>query len=277
MIRAVVFDFDGVFIDTERLKTLSYFEVLSDPEGPYAETFVCPQDEYMSLHPVGKGRGDVCKWIIERFGLDKEAQRRADEIEQACRSGRYAPGSPEADAFEDNRNGYDPGGMWTAWKAVAFDRGIRYEAMKKDAPAIPEASELLHALKARGLPVGLVTRTDGSTTREHLRRIDLGEEFFDAMVCEGDADVAGQGKERFYQVAVAKMGVSPGESAAIEDTDTGVASAQEAGMGLIVAAPTALTRKQNFLGNGAHLVVPSLDVLIPQTPAEWLAANAPTA
>lgn len=260
-LKAVVFDFDGVFVDTERLKTLSYYRALSDPRGPYAEKIAVAEEDYIGMHPVGKGRREVCEWILTRFGLHDEASQRADSIEQSA--GNTDPAFPETPAalLASIRDGYDPKGRLAPWKAVAFDRAVVYEALKNTAPPIPHTLAFLQNVRASGLAAGLVTRTGREATLAHLRRIGLGPEAFAAIVCEDDAEVAGQDKEGFYRFACERLGAEPPEAVAIEDTDTGVAAAHRAGMGVIVAAPTSMTRNHDFLSRGAHLIVQDLSVL----------------
>ena len=263
-IKAVVFDFDGVFVDTERLKTLSYYRALSDPRGPYAGKVAVAEEDYIGMHPVGKGRREVCEWILTQFGLHDEASRRMESIEQCI--GNADPALPQTPAalLASIRDGYDPKGRLAPWKAIAFDRAVGYEETKNTAPAIPQTLAFLQNVCDAGLAAGLVTRTGREATLAHLRRIGLGPDAFAAIVCEGDAEVAGQGKDRFYEVACDRLGVAPPEAMAVEDTDAGVAAAHLAGMALIVAAPTSMTRKQAFLGRGAHLVVQDLSMLTAQ-------------
>jgi beta-phosphoglucomutase-like phosphatase (HAD superfamily) len=274
MFKAIVFDFDGVFIDTELLKTQSYYRMLSDPEGPYAGNVDVGEQEYLAEHPVGQGRKDVCEWILRRFGIEEDAKGRAEDIQRCHREGGEGF---EAELYRAILDDYEPKGEWATWKGIAFDRGRLYEHMKNDAPAISTTIELLGAARQAGLSVGLVTRTGRDVTLKHLKRIGLAPDVFGAMVCEGDADVLGLNKDEFYRSACTKLGVSPENAVAVEDTDTGVGSAHKAGMGFIVAAPTLLTRRQNFIAQGADIVVADLSVLRSGAFQEWvsrLATNA---
>ncbi len=260
-IKAVVFDFDGVFVDTERLKTLSYYRALSDPRSPYAGKVAVAEEDYIGMHPVGKGRREVCEWILTQFGLHDEASRRMEAIEQSV--GNANPAFPETPAalLASIRDEYDPRGRLAPWKAIAFDRAVVYEALKNTAPAIPQTLVFLQNVCDARLAAGLVTRTGREATLAHLRRIGLGPEAFAAIVCEGDVEVAGQEKEGFYGFACERLGATPVQAIAVEDTDAGVTAARRAGMGLIVAAPTSMTRHHDFLSRGAHLVVQDLSML----------------
>jgi HAD superfamily hydrolase (TIGR01509 family) len=97
----------------------------------------------------------------------------------------------------------------------------------------PGARELLHAVRAEGIPAALVT-----ATRRRLVEVALGTigaHNFDVVVC-GDEVAHGKPHPDPYLTAAAKLGVDVRRCVAIEDSPTGVASARAAGC-VVVAVP----------------------------------------
>jgi HAD superfamily hydrolase (TIGR01509 family) len=98
----------------------------------------------------------------------------------------------------------------------------------------PGARELLAAVRAAGIPSALVT-----ATRRRLVEVALGTigaHNFDIVVC-GDEVGNSKPHPEPYLTAAAKLGADPRRCVAIEDSPTGVASAQAAGC-LVVAVPS---------------------------------------
>ncbi|HEV7898019.1 MAG TPA: HAD family phosphatase [Planosporangium sp.] len=97
----------------------------------------------------------------------------------------------------------------------------------------PGARELLAEVRAEGIPAALVT-----ATRRNLVEIALGTigaHNFDVVVC-GDEVGRTKPHPEPYLTAAAKLGADPRRCVAIEDSPTGVASAQAAGC-VVVAVP----------------------------------------
>jgi len=97
----------------------------------------------------------------------------------------------------------------------------------------PGARELLAAVRAAGVPTALVT-----ATRRHLVDValtHLGAANFDAVVRGDEVDRTKPHPEP-YRTAAGRLGVDPTACVAIEDSQTGVASALAAGC-VVVAVP----------------------------------------
>jgi HAD superfamily hydrolase (TIGR01509 family) len=100
-------------------------------------------------------------------------------------------------------------------------------------PWRPGARELLAELRAAGIPLALVTM---SYVRLAQTMIDqLPSETFQAVVT-GDMVIDGKPHPEAYLVAAERLGVDPGACIAIEDSPTGVASAEAAGC-VVIAIP----------------------------------------
>lgn len=93
-------------------------------------------------------------------------------------------------------------------------------------PGVPAA---LEALRARGVPLALVTNGDASHQRRKIARHDL-ERFFDVMVIEGEMGV-GKPEEVVYRFALSKLGVKPEEAWMVGDNlEWDVAAPQRLGL-----------------------------------------------
>ena len=88
--------------------------------------------------------------------------------------------------------------------AIARD----YAARRREAMRLyPEARTVLDALRARGVPLALVTNGDALQQRDKITRHDLAR-YFDAIVIEGEFG-CGKPEERVYREALQQLGVAP--------------------------------------------------------------------
>jgi len=88
--------------------------------------------------------------------------------------------------------------------AIARDFAARRrEAMR----LFPETRAFLDALRARGLPLALVTNGDAVQQRDKIERHDLAR-YFGAILIEGEFG-CGKPEERVYREALRRLGVSP--------------------------------------------------------------------
>jgi HAD superfamily hydrolase (TIGR01509 family) len=110
----------------------------------------------------------------------------------------------------------------------------------------PGALELLHAVRAAGLPTALVTSTGRRLVEIALNT--LGRENFDAVVC-GDEVSAPKPDPTPYLTAADLLGVKIAECVAIEDSPTGLASAVASGAA-VLAVPAELELPPT---DGVHL------------------------
>ncbi|MFD1369669.1 HAD family hydrolase [Actinoplanes sichuanensis] len=100
----------------------------------------------------------------------------------------------------------------------------------------PGAMELLHAVRAAGIPTALVTSTGRRLVEVALRT--LGPENFDVVVC-GDEVERPKPDPEPYRTAAGLLGVPISACVAIEDSPSGVASAAAAGA-VVLAVPAEL-------------------------------------
>ena len=110
----------------------------------------------------------------------------------------------------------------------------------------PGALELLHAVRAAGLPTALVTSTGRRLVEVALDT--LGRENFDVVVC-GDEVSTPKPDPAPYRSAADQLGVKIAECVAIEDSPTGLASAVASGAA-VLAVPAELELPAT---DGVHL------------------------
>jgi HAD superfamily hydrolase (TIGR01509 family) len=110
----------------------------------------------------------------------------------------------------------------------------------------PGALELLHAVRAAGLPTALVTSTGRKLVEVALDT--LGRENFDVVVC-GDEVRSPKPDPEPYRTAAALLGVPIEACVAIEDSPTGLASAVASGAA-VIAVPAELEIPET---DGVHL------------------------
>jgi HAD superfamily hydrolase (TIGR01509 family) len=97
----------------------------------------------------------------------------------------------------------------------------------------PGAQELLHEVRAYGVPTALVTATERRLVKIAIQT--AGEHNFDVLVC-GDEVAHSKPHPEPYLQAARLLGVKPEDCVAIEDSPTGVASAAAAGA-FVLAIP----------------------------------------
>jgi len=96
--------------------------------------------------------------------------------------------------------------------AIARD----YAARRREAMRLfPETRAFLDALRARGLPLALVTNGDAGQQRDKIERHDLAR-YFGAILIEGEFG-CGKPEERVYREALHQLGVGPGDAWMVGD------------------------------------------------------------
>jgi HAD superfamily hydrolase (TIGR01509 family) len=103
--------------------------------------------------------------------------------------------------------------------------------IEQEIPWRPGARELLAALNADGVPCALVTMSWRRFVEPVVRALPEGS--FDVLVC-GDEVAHGKPHPEPYLRAAELLGVAPQTALAIEDSQTGAASAEAAGCRLLV-------------------------------------------
>jgi HAD superfamily hydrolase (TIGR01509 family) len=102
-------------------------------------------------------------------------------------------------------------------------------------PPRPGALELLAAVRAAGLPVGLASNSSREFVERALSVAGLLNGHFDVIVSADDV-AAPKPAPDLYLAACAGLGALPERAAALEDSPPGVASARAAGL-FVIAVP----------------------------------------
>lgn len=129
------------------------------------------------------------------------------------------------------------------------------------APPVPTpgAIAFISALQSRSIPLALVTSANRAWAEYATEEILGTRDAFNALITWEDV-THGKPDPAPYLAASRALHVDPGHALAIEDTDAGIHSALNAGIGRVVGVTT--TYDSGFLRNaGAHAVVDSLDEL----------------
>jgi HAD superfamily hydrolase (TIGR01509 family) len=127
--------------------------------------------------------------------------------------------------------------------------------VQRTVPWRPGAVGLLADLRAHGVPCGLVTMSYQRFVAPVLEALPSGT--FDAVVT-GDVVSRGKPHPEPYRTAAALLGLDPRQTVAIEDSDTGARSAEQAGCTVVVVP----NHVPVLAGNG-RVLVESLAELTP--------------
>ncbi len=236
MIKAAVFDLDGVLVETERLKALSYARAAlqicpgevtgEEVEKVYNEVArsseFCPLtiseedviETYKSM--VGRSRQEMAAAIVKRFNLEATLGTRMQEF-----------------------------GVAEPWQVLVKVRMPIYESLIEDPAELMKSRwqhniNMLKELKSRGYRTGLGTMSDRWHAEYILKVIGLLE-YFDCILT---ADDIGKGKPdpEIYRLIIKRLGVAPSECIVFEDSPSGVRAGLAAGMH-VIAVTTPFTQK----------------------------------
>ncbi|WP_329619544.1 HAD family phosphatase [Streptomyces sp. NBC_01255] len=111
------------------------------------------------------------------------------------------------------------------------------ELVRRQVVPLPGALELLTALHAAGIPTALVSASPRPVVDTVLDAI--GRHWFTLSVAAGETPRTKPHPDP-YRAALTALGAAPASCVAVEDTPTGVASAEAAGCG-VVAVPSLTT------------------------------------
>jgi HAD superfamily hydrolase (TIGR01509 family) len=135
--------------------------------------------------------------------------------------------------------------------AVELHELVHSELDGRGVEPMPGVRELLGALRASGVPVGLATNSSRAFARRALRSAGL-ERSFDAVVSAEDVEHPKPAPDVYIEAA-ARLGAAPTDCVALEESETGVTAARAAGM-TVVGVPSL----EGIALDAADLAVPSL-------------------
>lgn len=239
-LKAVFFDWDGTFADTEPVSLAITRRVLSDyANGVFGRTAFgrTIDDKLDRLDMRGKDFGQIGRQFQELVNEElPEGEKITIDIED-LRTNKLRPATKEA---------------------------------LLGASLAPGIGETVTALQDElNLGVAIVS----NSPRLRIQPL-LDKHAFNARIPAGRLfsafeDVAGRLKEdpAIYLLAAEKLNILPGESAAVEDSVTGMRAAKRAGIGFrvgytgLVAPAEAEHMRQKLLEEGAHVVISDMKQL----------------
>ncbi len=183
LIRGVIFDMDGLMLDTEPLYRASWRQAALE----------CGYDLTEAIHDrfVGRNRKDSEQVLVDTFGPEFPLEKFRATVRQ-CE-----------------------------------DRAFSGPVSKK-----PGLEQLLSFLEARQVPKAVATSTDRRIALHLLAATELLGRF--SAVATGDEVANGKPSPDLFLLAAERLGVEPAACLVLEDSDTGVAAAHRAGMGVYI-------------------------------------------
>ena len=210
-LRGVIFDMDGVVVDSEPLSMATIAEIIGEHGGH--------TDPALLAGLTGVNLAEVLRAAAAHSGraLDAAALYRSYQE-------RYLP------------------------------------RLRACAVPTPGLAGLVAALRAAGVPIGLASSSSLTEIDVVVRALRLGPVL--GAIASADEVARPKPAPDVYRLAIERLGTGPDGVVAIEDSATGAASANAAGL-LCVGVRTAVTHAHDL--GSATLVVNSLEELDPAT------------
>jgi beta-phosphoglucomutase-like phosphatase (HAD superfamily) len=263
-ISAWIFDWDGIFVDSELWKAWSYglgiCEVWEGFERLEASRFdrVVPaaSDPFLRIcgRFVGRSREEYLEGLIEYYDLCGYAFN--DWLEKILRGWRQNAPDRIVQIERERARAGTAAGSPIMPRDVLFElRRPWFDKVVRRIEPLESNIRFLRHLPA-STPVGLVTRTPEDRVRKLMAQFNIPVDRFGKLTCVAERSVT---KAQMYELTAGALGVSLACCAAVEDTDIGVTDARAArgpdgsGMGLVIACPTDMTAVQPF--SAADLIV----------------------
>ena len=207
MIRAMIFDLDGVLVQTEKLKARAYalavqqIRNLPEPEIKASEAY---------REVVGAQREVTSRHVMDKLGLEGELRQLMPQY-----------------------------GVAEPWEVLTAVRYQIYDKMVNDPQVIrdnqwPYTVKLLTVAKDTGCLTALTTL---SRRKDVVHVISsLGIEHLLNVVLTAEDVTKGKPDPEIYLLAAQRLKVSPEECLVLEDSVNGIKAAQNAGMNVVAIA-----------------------------------------
>ncbi len=118
---------------------------------------------------------------------------------------------------------------------------------------MPGVRNYLHDAKIAGLKTAIASSSNADWVLGHLTRLNCLD-YFDSIVTAG-SDLPPKPDPTVYSIALEKLGITPSEAIAFEDSVNGVSAARQAGI-FCVAVPNSVTVNMDFFES--DIQIPSL-------------------
>lgn len=250
-VQAFIFDWDGIFVDTELLKAWTYG--LGVHEACLRLGCALPEDLQEDFpagtphidHPfvqvcgrwVGRSREDYADGLVRHYQLADSLNRQREAWVTEC--------GPRIESLKEERrkSGVSDEPPYHPWEVLYELRRPHYEQVKESIEPISANIEFLERLPSN-VQAALVTRTKQDDVVDAMRRFNIPVDRFACLVCRPQKDIT---KAAMYEEAARTMGVLLDACAAVEDTQVGIEEARKArgavgeGVGVVIASPTKMT------------------------------------
>ena len=207
MIRAIVFDLDGVMVQSEKLKAQAYAMAVQQLRG-LSEPDPQAVEAYRTI--VGASREVAAQFVTDQLGLEPDLQPLMD---------KYGVSEP--------------------WQVLTEMRTAIYNEMVADPQVLrdnqwPHTVGLLRLAKQNGCRTGLATSSSRDMTLHALRALDI-DRSLDLVLTREDVQKPKPDPE-IYLLAAQRFELPPEEMLVVEDSPNGVRAAVAAGMSVIAFA-----------------------------------------
>jgi beta-phosphoglucomutase-like phosphatase (HAD superfamily) len=242
--RALFFDKDGIVIDSQRAKTAGWLLAALHLLEKVPRQLI---DELSDPADPGRAVNRALLFLQERFPREERAiaalagLSRPDTRTHVSKFVTGAGGGGSEDDLDRLRN------------------RIKDALILNSSTVIPGTLTLIRAAHDAGIPIALVTQAAGADVAAEARVLGIPVELFDAIECAGDYEPSGDvdNKRRAFQNACRRLACDCADGIALEDSDSGIASAASAGLRVI-----ALRRRGNRQAlKTAAVVLPDLGLL----------------
>lgn len=205
MIKALIFDVDGTLAETEE----AHRQAFNDTFRAEGLNWVWDRDEYRRLLKVAGGK--------ERLRHFRDLQ------------GLNLPSEGELQTMHARKT--------TRYKTLVA---------KGDVKLRPGVHDLIEQARSAGLRLAIAT----TTSRENVDALCMASwgqpaEYVFGVIASGEEVAYKKPDPAIYHLALDRLGVSPGEAVAIEDSTIGLASARAARLPTLVT-PSTYTRGDDF-------------------------------
>ena len=207
MIRAIIFDLDGVLVQTEKLKARAYamavqqIRNLPEPDARAGEAY---------REVVGAQREVTSRHVMDKLGLEKELRPLMSQY-----------------------------GVSEPWEALTAVRYQIYDKMVSDPQVIrdnqwPYTVNLLRVAKETACLTALTTLSKRKDVLHVIRSLRI-EPLLDVILTAEDV-TRGKPDPEIYLLAAQRLQVPPEHCLVLEDSVNGIKSAQSAGMNVVAIA-----------------------------------------
>jgi beta-phosphoglucomutase-like phosphatase (HAD superfamily) len=207
LIRAIIFDLDGVLVQTEKLKARAYalavqqIRNLPEPDARAGEAY---------REVVGAQREVTSRHVMDKLGLEKELRPLMSQY-----------------------------GVSEPWEALTAVRYQIYDKMVSDPQVIrdnqwPYTVDLLRVAKEKACLTALTTLSKRKDVLHVIRSLGI-EPLLDVILTAEDV-TRGKPDPEIYLLAAQRLEVPPEHCLVLEDSVNGIKSAQSAGMNVVAIA-----------------------------------------